>query len=287
MNNILKIIILALGTFLVLIYIICMWTGSRKYEQFLQAMESPYAIFFVSGFGILDMIRFNYNSPYSRKMIKNCTIIYGKKYSEFYYRVHMAKKVSMTVLVLGAGLVFGVIMNNLVVSGFALLAAAGVFYYFETTITDIMNAREDSIISDFSEVLSKLALLVNAGMIVREAWEKISETGEGIIYEEMRNSVSDMKNGASESEAILQFSYRCNSESVTKFASTLVQNLSKGNKELVVFLRQFSAESWNEKKQHARVKGEEASGKLLIPIVLMFAGILVMIVVPIFMGISI
>ena len=38
-------------------------------------------------------------------------------------------------------------------------------------------------ISEFSDVVSKLALLVNSGMILREAWERTAFSKEGIIYE--------------------------------------------------------------------------------------------------------
>lgn len=46
---------------------------------------------------------------------------------------------------------------------------------------------------DFSEVVSKLALLTNAGMILREAWELTANAGEGIFYEEMQTAVAEMK----------------------------------------------------------------------------------------------
>ena len=168
----------------------------------------------------------------------------------------------------------------------AVAAAGAIAYYYETTIMDEINVRKDDIAAEYPEITSKLALLVNAGMITREAWAKIAETGEGVIYEEMRRAVLDMQNGVSEMEAYLEFASRCNSEQVTKFISALAQNLSKGNKELVVLLRQFSDEAWNEKKQRARQKGEAASSKLLLPITLMFAGILVMICVPVFSNLS-
>ena len=280
------IVISAIVTILSIIYIVAMCKASKKYADIVNALGDSYGEIYCAGFGVLDMMHFNYNSNYSKKMMKYHKIIHGEKYAEFYFRIHMAKKISITLLTGILGLVVSVLMKEIVILGLAIVATAVVYYYFETTVTDIINARTDSIVAEFSEVLSKLALLVNAGMIVREAWEKVSTTGEGVLYDEMRTSVLDMQNGTSEIDAILKFAYRCNVESVTKFASTLVQNLSKGNRELVEFLKQFSNESWVEKKQYARTKGEEASGKLLIPIALMFLGLLIMICVPIFLGMT-
>ncbi len=41
-------------------------------------------------------------------------------------------------------------------------------------------------------------------------------------------------------------------------------------------------ESWEERKHYVKRKGETAATKLLLPIGMMFAGILIMVVVPIF-----
>ena len=62
----------------------------------------------------------------------------------------------------------------------------------------------------------------------------------------------------------------------------LVQNLTKGNHELVSFLKQTSTESWEERKNIVKRKGEAAATKLMLPIGIMFVGLLIMIVVPIF-----
>jgi len=62
----------------------------------------------------------------------------------------------------------------------------------------------------------------------------------------------------------------------------LVQGITKGNDELALLLKQQSKEAWETKKFHVRLQGEQASSKLLIPITMMFIGVLIMIVVPIF-----
>ena len=44
----------------------------------------------------------------------------------------------------------------------------------------------------------------------------------------------------------------------------------------------MNEESWEEKKHRAKRKGETAGTKLMIPLMIMFVGILFMIIVPIF-----
>lgn len=278
--------LMVVATILALIFLKAFISGQKEFGPMMQALNSPMAECYAAGSKVLAMFKYSYRGNYAQKMLRMCRIVYGARYAEYYFRVNMAQKVSVGMLTLIIGLVVAVIGNSVIILGVALVATIGLVYYFDTLITDEIKNREQSIEQDFPEMLSKLALLVNAGMIVREAWEKTSEGGDGVLYREMRTAVSEMENGATEFDAIIDFAARCGVDDVTKFSSTLVQNLSKGSRELVEFLKQFSNESWMKKKQNARKKGEEASGKLMIPIALMFLGLLVMLVVPIFAGMS-
>ena len=142
-------------------------------------------------------------------------------------------------------------------------------------------------LSDFSNVVSKLALLTNAGMIMHEAWEEVAYTGETEIYREMQITVDQMNNGVSEADALYSFGNRCVIPEIKKFTSTIVQGISKGNSELVAMLQEQSKEVWALKKQNVRRQGEKAASKLMIPLMLMFVGILVMVIIPIFANLGV
>ena len=64
----------------------------------------------------------------------------------------------------------------------------------------------------------------------------------------------------------------------------MVQNIQKGGPDFALQLRDMNNESWEEKRHLAKRKGELAGSKLLIPTLIMFVGILIMIIVPIFTG---
>ena len=51
-------------------------------------------------------------------------------------------------------------------------------------------------------------------------------------------------------------------------------------------LQQQSKEVWAAKKQDIKRQGEKAASKLLIPVLIMFIGILIMILIPIFTNIG-
>ena len=62
----------------------------------------------------------------------------------------------------------------------------------------------------------------------------------------------------------------------------MIQNLQKGSAEVADFLRDMSKEAWEEKKNFVKRKGETASAKLVFPIGLIFVGVLIIIIVPMF-----
>ncbi len=290
MDTTIYLIILAVLTPIALIVVILWLIGAGKYRGLLAAIpdkEHPLKMFYPLGFQVLDILNYNYSGRTDKKYIQYCKTFYGEKNGQFYYCINLSQKISIATFVAIFGVIVGLLMDSIVIVGFAILAAAGIAYYYHSLITDIVHAREESIMHDFPDVLSKMALLVNAGMIMKEAWAKISTTGDGILYQEMAMAIDNMNNGESEMDAYIKFARRCNVPSVTKFTAALVQNLAKGNKELVQFLKIYMDESWNERKQEARRKGEAASTKLVIPITLMLLGIMLMIMIPMFSSMSI
>ena len=160
-------------------------------------------------------------------------------------------------------------------------------YYFMTLAEKKIKKRSEELLSAFSEIVSKLALLTNAGMIMREAWSEVAYNGEGTIYAEMRKACEDMNNGVSDMEAVRRFGVRCIIPEIKKFASTIMQGMEKGNKELAIMLQVQSDEIWGMKQQNIKREGAKANSKLMIPMFIMFIGILIMIVVPIFTNLGV
>lgn len=283
-------IILILCTVLSVCVLIFTNIGFAKYEEYILPLRTekkyPFCDLYGLGFYLLEKVGYSYDSKLDRKRIAQCKIIYGEQYGEYYYRVNMAQKVTFSVLVFLVVLILSALSRELIFAGCAVFAAVCVFFYVDALITKVMAAREESFERSFPEMVSKLTLLINAGMIMREAWAEVAYASEGLIYEEMRATWERMQNGTPEAEAYIYFGSRCGTKKIKKFTSMLVQNLTKGNRELIGFLKQSTKESWMERKNFAKRKGEAAAVQLIGPIALMFIGLLIMIVVPIFGNIS-
>lgn len=276
-------VFLSIGSVLAVAWLLLLLIGSRKYENLVSPLsmsEHPMKIIYPVGFLVLNAVRYQYNSAFDRIRINQCRVLYGARYAEYYYRVNCAAKVSivLTAFML-CPILYPFIRSSAVLLAGVVVAVVG-FLVIDDMITDAYKKHEMTIVSGFPEVVSKLALLINAGMIMKEAWMKVSSTGQGLLYDEMRKTLDDIDNGTSEIDAYTQFGSRCSAIRVKKFSSMLVQNLKKGNREMVAFLKQMSKESWEEKKHGSKQQGEKANSKLLLPIGLMFLGILALILIP-------
>lgn len=155
--------------------------------------------------------------------------------------------------------------------------------------------REQLMLSDYPDIISQLTLFINAGMATGNAWRKIVElyqikkndTGERPAYEEMTYTVNEMNQGLSEQECYREFGTRCDIAAYRKLGTMLASNLRKGNKNISELLKKESFNAFEERKNAARRKGEEASTKLLGPMFIMLAILLSIIVIPAFLSIQI
>ena len=172
-----------------------------------------------------------------------------------------------------------------IIIALALLLIAVVLCYLPfDELKEKTDKRQADITAQFPNVISKMALLVNSGMEVARAWELVSERGRGVLYNEMRKVISELDNNISPYAAYTNFMNNCGNKYTTKLATSILQNLSKGNSEIGAVFDQLSAESWSEKKHNAKKLGELAQGKLMVPTLLMFAGIMALVMVPIAMS---
>lgn len=147
--------------------------------------------------------------------------------------------------------------------------------------------REEELLIDYPEFLSRFILLTGAGMTVRGAWERMlsdyKKSGrKRYVYDEMQHTMAQLEVGMPELKAYEEFGRRCALLSYLRFTTILTQNLKKGSSGIAALLRMESEEAFSERKNQARRKGEEAGTKLLLPMGGMLIIVFVLILVPAF-----
>ncbi len=282
------IIILIIGFILLIGWLICFFMGLQYNQLFdvLEEKEYPFKEVYGMGYFIIQKINYQFKSKADRELRQAIDILYGKKYEDYYLRTVYAQRITISSMLAVLAFALYGLANDVLITVVVLVFAVAAFFYFGTALNKKIEKRSEEMLRDFSEIISKLALLTNAGMILSDAWREVAFTSNRIIYTEMQLAVEEIDNGVPEVEAFYHFGSRCLIPEIKKFTSTIVQGLVKGNSELASMLQQQSKEVWNSRKQNVRRKGEKAASKLMIPIYIMFIGILIMVVIPIFANIG-
>ncbi len=182
--------------------------------------------------------------------------------------------------------------NTLLFFILVIAATIVIFLASDKSLDKKVKERDEQLIEDYPEIVSKLSLYVGAGMAVRLAWKKITDEylsrkeGTGnmrFAYEEMLLASYEMQSGTGELAAYRNFSKRCRVQKYVKLVSLLEQNIKLGARGFIEALRAESHDALEDKKSGARKKGEEAGTKLLLPMILMLMIVMVVIIVPAFM----
>jgi len=182
--------------------------------------------------------------------------------------------------------------NEITLLVLGLLAAIVIAFGYDRKLEDRVKKRKEQMMIDFSEIVSKLSLMYEAGSSILKAWEKIvadrEETGNvRFAYQEMKLALEKIRSGERERDAYSEFGKRCGLHSYMKLGNILEQNLSKGTKGMKLLLKQEAEDAFEERKRIARKKGEEAGTKMLVPMVLMMVVVIVIVTVPALMSINI
>ena len=148
----------------------------------------------------------------------------------------------------------------------------------------------------YPEVVSQLLILLEAGMTTRQAWHRIAyqykekqkkklvEASE--VYESIVQLDRLLCEGEKESTVYEGFAMQMDSMCYRRLVRLLVNNLEKGSRDICNQLSMESKQAYEQRILLAKKIGEEASTKMLIPMMLMMVLVMVIVMAPAVMGFS-
>lgn len=282
-----NIIVLAVGTIFSLIVAFLIFKYQNSFDDVKENIEElkivrDYFDFCIIGFALMDVLNLNYQSVSRNKVILNCEILYGKSKAKFMNYFFYGSQITIVILssIVSLLLSSALGMISLFIFGGGLLLAYNITYDLRVKV----NTRNENIVIQLPEMISKLSLLLNAGLVVRDAWRIVAYSQKSEIYKEMQYIQTEMENGMNDAQALHLFSVRCNNNEVKKFVTLLIQNLQIGGREITQVLKVLVSDMWIQKKAIVRRKAQSASQKLLLPAAIIFIGILLLVIVPLFLG---
>jgi len=181
---------------------------------------------------------------------------------------------------------------------------AAVYIMADHDLHSNMEKQREQMRHAYPEIVHKLALYLGAGMTLQGAFGMIGkeyeqkkeetkyirkekkqkqESGEeNAIYEQILYTCRELKSGVSEMQAYERFGRRTGLQEYIRLSTLMTQNLRKGNASLLSRLREEAQRALTEQVQRGRMLGEQASTKLLVPMVMMLGVVMVMVIIPAF-----
>ena len=148
---------------------------------------------------------------------------------------------------------------------------------------------------DYPQIITKILIYVSSGLTMRNSIKLIANTYEkkkekGYVkenrkaYEEMIIAKKKLDNGVGEIAVYEEMASNIKDRTYTRFINIIIQSIKNGNKDIKNILNLEVQDALFERKQRAKKLGEEASTKLVLPLMLMLLTIMIIIMVPAFMG---
>lgn len=150
--------------------------------------------------------------------------------------------------------------------------------------------RERELVLDYSDIVSKLAIYIGAGLTVTNAWIKTADNYAGSVkvkktdrraaYDEMLRTAGELKQGVPVSRAFAEFAERCSPNCYLRLISLLEQNGKTGDARLREALLGEARAAFEQRKNAARQLGEEAGTKLMLPLILSLITVMITVAMP-------
>lgn len=170
-----------------------------------------------------------------------------------------------------------------------------VFFLKDKDLRDELDRKKDRLRREYPDIVHQLALYLGAGLPLRGAFRKLAADYEQArepgkpgkpAYEEVLYTCRELQTGVSEAQAYEHLGRRTGVQEYIRLCTLLAQNLKKGSTELLPRLREEAGNAAHEQLQNVRKLGEEASTKLLVPMVMMLAVVMIMILLPAFSSVK-
>ncbi len=226
------------------------------------------------------------NSKVFSRLVNNKirdTIIYfyDSKYYRFYENLYLSKKISLMAVILLAGLFLLALSNEKILILLILLALISVYFLYDIQQYRKYERIKSNMKIQLPNLLTRLTLLIDAGITYRKAIEIIVDNQDDELSKEIRKVLDRVENGESEKNAYKQLAKMSEDPLIRKFVSLIVQNIYKGSEDFPLRLNELRVESFNYSKSVILERSQKAGQKLLIPNLIIFTGIISSIMLPI------
>lgn len=248
-------------------------TSQFKKQDFQLISMTPVFLYMIEKFKLLERFQSRVSVIQQKIMI-----LHGHKGAFLHTKVFLAH-----LFAIGYVCLFGAILFVLLGHGDSSIFIAGcsmsilIPFVMVKKLGDDVKKRKEAILTEIPEFANKLILLINAGetvhmALIRAVYPKRESNHP--LYKELREVAHKIENNEPFRLAMTGLSKRCGMQEVSIFVTTVLLNYRKGGHDLVLALQELSHDLWKRRKTISKTKGEEASSKLVFPLVIIFVAVM-------------
>lgn len=263
------------------------WLG-RPYVSFVKENGKPFKLSFLApaSLAIIDrcLLTERLSVIMTRIQYKLITL-HGRKKGPSYSKMLLSELISTVGLLLILTTVL-----SLAAGGDGMLLLAGVVIVVIMPVVRVRQLDRDvhkkrrKMILELPIYLNKVTLLVNAGETIQTAmmrsFDEAKFAEEHPLYKELQQVRNELANHYPFAQVMDDFSKRCGVQEISIFCTTVLMNYRRGGDEFVLSLRELCRGLWDRHKMLARTLGEEASSKLVFPMIVIFAVVMMIVASP-------
>lgn len=261
-------------------------TGKKKFQDYLAPLdkeEFPLRDLLPLGFAAMDLAKYQYNTAFDRQNRKYLKELYDPDYVEFYLRVYWAQAVTYSLMAVMLGAMVNLALND-PVTGLVIALGLGLLlpWFALRDLEGKVQKRHNAIAMDMPELVNKIVILTGAGLTLQGALAKITNEmySDKILYKELAHTMAMIEAGESADAAFDHMSIKCNMAEMRRFIAIIIQNIHRGGSDVSSALKSIGDELWRSRKATALRVAEEASTKMLFPMMLMLFAVVLLVIAP-------
>ncbi len=147
--------------------------------------------------------------------------------------------------------------------------------------------RDAKLMQEYPFFVDSLWLYIEAGMNIKRAiseYVNAAENMNSLLTQELNYTLNQIDNGESEYESYEELGARLNLPVYVSLMRHISQNLQMGTKDLRMLMEAEVTIALEAKKEAAKKLGEEASTKLVFPMIILLVVVMMIIMTPAFVG---
>jgi len=147
---------------------------------------------------------------------------------------------------------------------------------------EAIDQRNNQLIMQYPRFVNKLCMLLGTGMTIKSCFEQFvfEEKEHSVLKEEIAYMLQELASGIDEAVVYESVGLRLALPGYLRLMNHISQNLRMGTADLIALLEDEVHNSLVSKREYAKKRGEQASTKLLFPMVVLLLVVMVIIVFP-------